>query len=221
MVGEKPQKGNHGGADYHDDNTVEVYGDICDKYTPLDKCGQGIGRALEPPPSKPFQDRQPHGVGSNDLGNGHPPDTNEHELVHKCADHTGNQGSQQNADQVIQAQGVKEAPCDKAANHVQGSVGEIGNSADPIDQCKAQGHQGQGDAVNRAINEDIHGERRFSTRKVRTLCHPFFHLPWPVVRRRQSPPLKFTRLWRRQRRPGLWRSRGYARTCSQIRVTGD
>ena len=35
-------------------------------------------------------------------------------------------------------------------------MGEIGEAADPIDQSETDRHQGQGKAVDDAIDEDIH-----------------------------------------------------------------
>jgi hypothetical protein len=44
-------------------------------------------------------------------------------------------------------------PGDKSADHIQGTMGKIGYPAGTVNQGKSQGYQGQGNAVNRTVNE--------------------------------------------------------------------
>ncbi len=59
-------------------------------------------------------------------------------------------------------QGIQKDPGPIPGKNVKGPVSEIGHSADAEGQIEAQGHQGQNDAVDKAVDEgaEEHGLNR-------------------------------------------------------------
>ncbi len=62
----------------------------------------------------------------------------------------------QDAQKVVESQGVQGTPGNKTAEHVQSAVGKIRQAADTVNQCKAEGIKRQGDTVDCAVNNYIH-----------------------------------------------------------------
>jgi len=51
---------------------------------------------------------------------------------------------------------IKEPPDGKTRNHIERTMGKIGEAAYPIDQREPDGHQGKRKTIDNTVDEDIH-----------------------------------------------------------------
>ena len=68
----------------------------------------------------------------------------------------GDDQRQDNTDEIVEPQGVERAPDDKPAEHIQGAVGEIRQSAGAVNKREAQCIKGQRHTIDRTVDEDVH-----------------------------------------------------------------
>jgi hypothetical protein len=51
---------------------------------------------------------------------------------------------------------IKEPPDNETRNHIECTMGKIGEATNSVDQSKPDGHQGKGKTVDDSVDEDVH-----------------------------------------------------------------
>ncbi len=156
VMGEQPEKSNDGNADPYEQQAVDVDRNAPQGHTSRNEDGQSVGHALEPAPAQTLQDGQADGIRGDDLRNGHTPHPDQHEPVDQGSKDARDENGDERAEKIAQTHGFQEGPGDESCNHVNGAVGKVGDPANAVDKGKTQGHQGQGNAVDGAVDQDLH-----------------------------------------------------------------
>ena len=115
-----------------------------------------VGHSFKTTPAQSLQDRQGNGVGGDDLRGRHPTHSNKDKLIDGGTNQPCDNQGEEDGEEVIEPQGIEETPDDESGDDIYGTMGEVGQSADSIDQGEPKGHEGQRETIYCSIDEYFH-----------------------------------------------------------------